>query len=57
MKTITKMFEVMLSKPATPTWTSTPQGGGPTQAWGWGGAPEQAWGWGGAPEQAWGWGG
>ena len=24
MKTITKMFEVMLSKPATPTWTSTP---------------------------------
>lgn len=47
MKTITKMFEVMLSKPATPTWTSTPQGGGPTQAWGWGGSPEQAWGWGG----------
>ena len=44
MKTITRMFEVMLSKPATPTWSSN---GGPTQAWGWGGAPEQAWGWGG----------
>ncbi len=53
MKTITRMFEVMLSKPATPTWSA----GGPTQAWSWGGAPEQAWSWGGAPEQAWSWGG
>ena len=47
MKTITKTFEVMLSKPATPTWSATPTTGGPTQAWSWGGAPEMAWGWGG----------
>ncbi len=47
MKAITKIFEVMLSKPATPTWSATQQTGGPTSAWGWGGSPEQAWGWGG----------
>ncbi len=37
MKAITKIFEVMLSKPATPTWTSTPQSGGPISQWGWSG--------------------
>jgi len=41
MKTIAKVLESMLSKPATPTWsidspTLTPQVG-PTQVWGWGG--------------------
>ena len=37
MKTITKMFEAMLSKPATPTWTATPVPGGPVSQWGWSG--------------------
>jgi hypothetical protein len=37
MKAITKIFEVMLSKPATPTWTSIPQPGGPVSQWSWGG--------------------
>ncbi len=36
MKTITKTFEVMLSKPATPTWSATPTTGGPTSQWSWG---------------------
>ena len=43
MKTITTMFEAMLSTPATPTlstpatptWTSTPVPGGPVSQWGW----------------------
>ena len=48
MKTINKVLETMLSKPATPTWTATdihPHAsaqvpshfGGPTQMWSWGG--------------------
>lgn len=39
MKTIVKVLEVMLSKPATPTWTMspTPPNFGPTEIWGWGG--------------------
>ncbi len=50
MKTITKVLEVMLTKPATPTWTvaegpgttsgtgsSTPANLGPIGNWGWGG--------------------
>jgi len=37
MKTITKMFEVMLTKSATPTWTVSPAAGGPVSQWGWGG--------------------
>ena len=37
MKTIAKMFEVMLSKPATPTWTATLTPQGTSQAWGIGG--------------------
>ncbi len=40
MKTITKVLEDMLSKPATPTRTasgpSLPPQIGPTQGWGWG---------------------
>jgi hypothetical protein len=36
MKTLTKVLEVMLSKPATPTWTSAPVGG-PVSQWSWGG--------------------
>jgi hypothetical protein len=39
MKTIAKVLESMLSKPATPTWTSAkpviPAEMGPTQGWGW----------------------
>lgn len=44
MKTLAKVLETMLSKPATPTWTASgttsvtvlkPQVG-PTQQWGWG---------------------
>ena len=40
MKTLAKVLETMLSKPATPTWTTDgpalrPQVG-PTQGWGWG---------------------
>lgn len=41
MKTIARVFEVMLSKPATPTWTvagpALPPQVGPLQVWGWGG--------------------
>jgi len=38
MKTITKMFEVMLTKSATPPpRTVTPAAGGPVSQWGWGG--------------------
>ncbi len=50
MKTITKVLEVMLSTPATPTWTSTegprttsgtgpstPPNFGPLGTWSWGG--------------------
>ena len=45
MKTISKVLESMLSKPATPTWTATGPSVptslsaqvGPTQAWTWGG--------------------
>ncbi len=41
MKTLAKVLETMLSKPATPTWNAAapavlkPQVG-PTQQWGWG---------------------
>ncbi|MEO8827938.1 hypothetical protein [Lapillicoccus sp.] len=51
MKTIAKVLEVMLSTPATPTWTptagpgkrsatgpSTPPNLGPVGIWGWGGS-------------------
>ena len=41
MKTIAKVLETMLSKPATPTWNasgpSLPPQVGPTQQWIWGG--------------------
>jgi hypothetical protein len=41
MKTIAKVLETMLSKPATPTWNSSgpsvPPQLGPTGVWGWGG--------------------
>ena len=41
MKTLAKVLETMLSKPATPTWTasgpSLPPQIGPMQGWGWGG--------------------
>jgi hypothetical protein len=44
MKTIAKVLESMLSKPAIPTWDTTrhpaptlPAQLGPTQIWGWGG--------------------
>ncbi len=47
MKTIAKVLEVMLTKPATPTWTvgmtseppmnPIPSNFGPLQQWGWGG--------------------
>jgi hypothetical protein len=41
MKTIAKVLESMLSKPATPTWNasgpSAPPQLGPTGVWGWGG--------------------
>ena len=46
MKSFTKLFESMLTKPAMPT--SGTAGGSPVagalQNWGWGGAPEQNWG-------------
>ncbi|MEO9153902.1 MAG: hypothetical protein ABI243_15970 [Lapillicoccus sp.] len=35
MRHFTKVFETMLTKPATPTWTVTAPTGGPTQAWTW----------------------
>jgi len=44
------MFEVMLTKSAIPTWSTTQQTRGPTSAWGWGGVPEKAWGLGGCSE-------
>ncbi len=37
MKTITTIFEVMLTKSATPIWTPMPAAGGPVSQWGWGG--------------------
>ncbi len=37
MKTIVILFETMLTKPATATWTSTPAPGGPVSQWSWGG--------------------
>jgi hypothetical protein len=44
MKTIAKVLESMLSKPAIPTWDTPrpsvqplPSQVGPTQMWGWGG--------------------
>ena len=44
MKTIAKVLETMLSKPAIPMWEapravtpSVPVNVGPTQIWGWGG--------------------
>ena len=40
MKTLTKVMEAMLSKPATPVWTAErpalPPQVGPTQQWWWG---------------------
>jgi hypothetical protein len=40
MKTLAKVLETMLSKPATPAWTTDgpalPPQVGPTQGWGWG---------------------
>lgn len=37
MKHFTKVLESMLTKPATPTWTTSPTNAGPTQSWSWGG--------------------
>lgn len=35
MKHVTRVFESMLTKPATPTWTMSQTNGGPTQSWSW----------------------
>ncbi|MDQ2756859.1 MAG: hypothetical protein M3Y71_09900 [Actinomycetota bacterium] len=47
MKSFTKLFESMLTKPAMPTWGTA--GGSPAagalQNWGWTGPVEQNWGW------------
>jgi len=44
MKSITRIFEAMLSRDATQTWTPG-KSEDATTAWGWTGAPEGAWGW------------